>query len=100
MGETIGMSISVLVIAGFVIYMLLFFLTWASEALIDHNERKELERQRQERLRREMEEADNKKIKEAHKVRTQYPPPEQKVTSFEITNTKDSIIVTETVYAD
>lgn len=100
MGETIGMSISVLVIAGFVIYMLLFSLTWASEALIDHNGKKELERQRQERLRREREEADRERIKNAHKVRTQYPLPEHKETSFEITNTKDSIIVTETVYAD
>lgn len=51
--------------------------------------------------------SDEEKLKHAlhqyHKVRTQYPlPPQRKVenTELEITNIKDSIVVTETVYAD
>lgn len=47
--------------------------------------------------------SDEEKLKNAHKVRTQYPlPPQRKVenTELEITNIKDSIVVTETVYAD
>lgn len=47
--------------------------------------------------------SDEEKLKNANKVRTQYPlPPQRKVenTELEITNIKDSIVVTETVYAD
>ena len=47
--------------------------------------------------------SDEEKLKNAHKVRTQYPlPPQRKVENMEleITNIKDSIVVTETVYAD
>ena len=47
--------------------------------------------------------SDEEKLENAHNVRTQYPlPPQRKVenTELEITNIKDSIVVTETVYAD
>ena len=47
--------------------------------------------------------SDEEKLKNAHNVRAQYPLPTQRKvenTELEITNIKDSIVVTETVYAD
>ena len=99
--ETVGIAIAFLVIMGFVLCMIIFFFSWAGGYLQDYNENKDLERRKQEEERRKREEADRERIKNAHKVRTQYPPPNVlKESVLEITNTKDSILVTETVYAD
>lgn len=110
--ETVGIAIAFLVIMGFVLCMIIFFFSWAGGYLQDYNENKDFERRKQEEERRKREEAD-RLTKNAHKVRTQYPPPypkdsvlyskrtpEAKESVLEITNTKDSILVTETVYAD
>lgn len=100
MEETVGIAIAVLVISSFVVCMLVFFFTWASGSLNAYNTKIEQERLRAKREREERELADKRKLENAHKVRSQYPPPSGKVTTFEIANTKDAIIVTETVYAD
>lgn len=97
--EIIGTAIAVLVICSFVLCMVIFFFSWASGYLNNYNEQEELKRQRFERERKEREAADAERIKNAHKVRTQYPPPGGNVT-FEVTNMRESIVVTEVVYAD
>ena len=99
--EAVGISIAFLIIGSFVLCMIIFIFSWAGGYLQDYNENKEFERRRQEAERKKREEADMERIKNAHKVRTQYPPPNVvKESVLEITNTKDSILVTETVYAD
>ena len=95
-GETIGMAIAVLVISSFVLCMVLFLFTSMNGFF---NEYKDPERISWERT-REIDLADKKAWENAHKVRTQYPPAKATETSFEITNVKESILVTETVYAD
>ena len=96
MGHSIGIAIAVLVIGAFVLCMIVFLLSWAEDYIYESRFNKEEERIAKEKR----EEIDREKLNKAHQVRTQYPPPTGKVTSFEITNIKDSIIVTETVYAD
>lgn len=100
MEYSIGIAIAFLIIGAFVLYMLIFALSWAGNYLCEYNDEKERARLAKEEEKKKREEIDREKLNKVHQVRTQYPPPDNKVTSFEITNIKDSIIVTETVYAD
>lgn len=99
MEESIGIAISVMVISSFVLCMIMFAFKLICESFIEPNEPKYVKPVHNAAIeKKKREEADQEKL--AHKVRTQYPPPNGTVTSFEITNIKDSIVVTETVYAD
>ena len=96
MEETIGLVIAFMVISSFVLCILVFIFSSLGGFFNEYNSEREKEWQK--RL-AESKKADENAAK-AHKVRTQYPQPKTNVTSFEITNIKESILVTETVYAD
>lgn len=104
MGEAIGMFIALCVIFSFVMYMVIFFCTAPKDAF--NNKSKPLNNKARiiyptvydEHARVCMEKRLKEKEKMAHKTRTQYPAPSDKVTTFEITNIKNSTVVTETVY--
>ena len=111
--EDIGIAVAVLVIGSFILCILLFILSSFGFNVLSYEDDMKSEREkRAERERAEMEKsiqkinAERAKIradleaKKAHKVRTQYPPPETKEDTFVVTNIKDSVLVTEVVYAD
>jgi hypothetical protein len=106
MGETIGMLIALCVIFSFVMYMVIFFCTAPKDAFNNYYENKPSNNKARiiyptvydEHARVCMEKRLKEKEKMAHKTRTQYPAPSDKVTTFEITNIKNSTVVTETVY--
>jgi hypothetical protein len=99
-GETIGVAIAVLVISSFVLCMLTFLFTSMSGFFNEYKEPERMSWEKQPERTREIDFADKKALEHAHKVRTQYPPAKATETTFEITNVKESILVTETVYAD
>ena len=99
-GETIGVAIAVLVISSFVICMIMFFIFSMGDFFNEYKEPERISWKKQLERAREIDLADKKAWENAHKVRTQYPPAKATETSFEITNVKESILVTETVYAD
>ena len=100
MGETIGVAIAVMVISSFVLCIVMFLFTSMGDFFNEYKEPERISWQEQLKRAREIDLADNEARHNAHKVRTQYPPAKATETSFEITNVKESILVTETVYAD
>ena len=99
-GETVGVAIAVLVISSFVLCIVIFLFTSMSGFFNEYKEPEGISWEKQLERAREIDLADKKAWENAHKVRTQYPPAKATETSFEITNMKESILVTETVYAD
>ena len=99
MGETIGMGIAVLVIAGFVLCMAIFFITWG---LYD-NEKDEKFGSDDFKVKPTVRKLTEKELEEARAygiVADNDKQPRVEDTSFVVTNMKDSVVVTEVVYAD
>ena len=82
MEESIGIAIAVMVISSFVLCMIMFAFKLICESFIEPNEPKYA---KPTVIKKQREEADQEKF--SHKVRTQYPPPNGTVTSFEIGET-------------
>jgi hypothetical protein len=100
MGETIGMGIAVLVIAGFVLCMAIFFITWG---LGYDNEKDEKFWSDDFKVKPTVRKLTEKELEEARAygiVADNDKQPRVEDTSFVVTNMKDSVVVTEVVYAD
>ena len=100
MGETIGMGIAVLVIAGFVLCMAIFFITWG---LGYDNEKDEKFGSDDFKVKPTVRKLTEKELEEAKAYGIIADNDKQKRTqdtSFVVTNMKDSVVVTEVVYAD
>jgi hypothetical protein len=100
MGETIGMGIAVLVMAGFVLCMVIFFITWG---LGYDNEKDEKFWSDDFKVKPTVRKLTEKELEEARAygiVADNDKQPRVEDTSFVVTNMKDSVVVTEVVYAD
>ena len=100
MGETIGMGIAVLVIAGFVLCMAIFFITWG---LGYDNEKDEKFASDDFKVKPTVRKLTEKEIEEAKAYGIVADNDRQtrvEETTFIVANMKDSVVVTEVVYAD
>ena len=104
MGETIGMGISILVIASFILCMAIFFITWCFGALANYdNEKDEKFGSDDFKVKPTVRKLTEKELEEAKAYGIIADNDKQKRTqdtSFVVTNMKDSVVVTEVVYAD
>jgi hypothetical protein len=100
MGETIGMGIAVLVMAGFVLCMVIFFITWG---LGYDNEKDEKFWSDDFKVKPTVRKLTEKELEEAKAygiVADNDRQTKVEETTFVVANMKDSVVVTEVVYAD